>query len=119
MKEKLDSENKRFFQRKGTKVGILLMMFFTLLIGFFDFGSVEVEANVQDFSMYSRASEIATAFGTDMAPSTDEDSLEASPWLSGNTNAGNAGGLLGYSRDLSDDEEGIIGWITSRYSANS
>lgn len=119
MKEKLDSENKRFFQRKGTKVGILLMMFFILLIGFFDFGSVEVEANVQDFSMYSRASEIATAFGTDMAPSTDEDSPEASPWLSGNTNAGNAGGLLGYSRDLSDDEEGIIGWITSRYSANS
>lgn len=119
MKDIVDKVYKGFFQKSSIKISLVLVMIVTLMVTLFDFSTVEVEANVQDFSMYNRASEIATAFGTDMAPSTDEDAADKSPWLDGNLNAGNAGGLLGYSRELSEDEEGIMGWITSRFSANS
>ncbi len=99
---------------------------FALLIGFaisfMSFGVSEVSASddVMDFSMYHRASEVATTFGKTMAPKDDDaDDVESkSPWLDGLT-IGNAGGLLGYSRTLKEDEGGIMGWITSDFSSNT
>ena len=120
MKDKVDKESKGFFQKSGFKLGVLLIAIMTLLVTIINTNTVEAdEASVYDFSMYNRASEIATAFGTDMAPSADVDAADKSPWLDGELNAGNAGGLLGYSRALDEDEGGIMGWVTSRFSANS
>ena len=116
----MKSKKSHFLNKGFLKVGVLL----TAILGlFFMFSSATVEnaeANeVSDYSMYHRASEIATAFGTEMAPSIDEDSASGSPWVSNSLTAGNAGGILGYSRELQEDEEGAMGWITSRFSANS
>lgn len=99
-----------------------VLLILSLVFGVFTSNVPEVSASkVKDYSIYYRASEIATAFGSSMAPES-EDATQSSDlgksWVS-NISAGNAGGLLGYSRDLKEDEGGVMGWITSDFSANS
>ena len=114
------SDRGGWFRGKGLKVMLVILSTLAIFIGFLGYNTPEANASgVQDFSLYFRASEVATKFGTDMAPSTDEDSHDSSPWLNEHSIAGNVGGLLGYSRDLSEEEGGIVGWVTSRFSANS
>lgn len=109
-KNKKDRRNHSLMKR--LLLGFTLFSFLFLLTN----QTMEVEADTQDFSVFKRAEEVATTFGSDMAPSSD--GAGGSTWLD-NLLPGNAGGLLGYSRDLSDDEEGIVGWVTSQFSANS
>lgn len=103
---------------KGLKLFMLSVVVFGFLFSIFNTTVDKVgAADVRDYSLYHRASEVATTFGNQMAPDVDNDGK--SPWIEGGFNAGSAGGYLGYSRDLSEDDEGIMGWVTSRFSANT
>lgn len=102
------------------KIIVLLVILIPGLAYLWDFGFNAVTAanddDAKDFSLYTRSSEVATAFGDQMAPTADKGGTSA--WLD-NLTFGNAGGLLGYSRELSEDEGGIGGWLTSQLSTSS
>lgn len=101
------------------KIIVLLVILIPGLAYLWDFGFNAVTAaddDAKDFSLYTRSSEVATAFGDQMAPTADKEGESA--WLD-NLTFGNAGGLLGYSRELSEDEGGIGGWLTSQLSTSS
>lgn len=103
------------------KVGlaVLFTVAFALFAVVWDYGFTNVKAaDSNDFSLYSRASEVATSFGSQMAPDEESSTPGESSWTT-NLSSGNAGGLLGYSRSLDEDEDGATGWLTSQLSTSS
>lgn len=73
-----------------------------------------VWADDTDLSFYTRTSELSKAFTNALAPGSDSTFDES---LNG-VIAGNAGGVLGYADENSDDT-GLTGWLFSNYTAAS
>lgn len=108
---------KKMKQKVG--LAVLFTVAFALFAVVWDYGFASVTAaDSNDFSLYSRASEVATSFGSQMAPDEESSTPGESSWTT-NLSSGNAGGLLGYSRALDEDEDGATGWLTSQLSTSS
>lgn len=117
--EKSGSNQTKTIQSKVIKMIMLLAFLLPVASYLWDYGFIDAtaEGEQQDFSLYTRASEIATAFGTEIAPD-DSDETSTAAWLD-NLTIGNSGGLLGYSRELAEGEDGVVGWLTSQLSTSS
>lgn len=112
-----EREHEMSLKRIGLRLALVFALVFPLFAYMWDFGfNTASAADVMDFSLQKRSGEVAKAFGTEMAPSEDE--AGSSAWLDG-LNFGTAGGLLGYTKDLSEDDEGVYGWLMSQMTTGS
>lgn len=107
---------------------ILLALVLTMVLG----GVVHAEEGVKDVSLSAKADELGRVFGTALAYFFEGDGSESAAYNirmayaidgggsepSGYLNAGNAGGLLGYS-DKHKDDKGVTGWFTSTHTGSS
>lgn len=111
----------KMFNMKSRNRSLFLGVMIILLLStvFLDISYAVGDEGVNDLSLYQRASEIAKEFATALAPGTDVNLA----MIKGNNNSdrlnpGNAGGLLGYAH-INSDDKGVIGWLTSSYTASS
>lgn len=108
-------------KRMGVRAVLSLFLVLLVLVPLVITTGAAADENegLSDLSLYQRTSELTREFGTRLAPgSTSSLEMVAGDSASDKLTAGNAGGLLGYIDSMSDDQ-GVLGWLTSSYTASS